>query len=445
MIAMRDYQRTLIADLLAAAGQSRRVLCQLPTGAGKSVIAAEILRRVITGKKTAMITVHRRELVWQFYETVQMLGLQSRTGLLMAGEPAVGGYPIQIGMIQTVARRLGKMRSAPDVHIIDEAHHCRAATWERVCNAFGNSMRIGFTATPRRLDGRPLSTTFDTLVEGPSMQELIADGWLSQYECRGISQRLDLEGVHRAGDKYRSSEVDARLTEKIIANAAAAYVEHARGRKAIFFGITRSHSERVADELRRAGVRAAHVDHETEQCARDASIREFKTGTLEVICNVDLFSEGVDAPACEVVMMGRPTSSLTIYLQQAGRMMRPAPGKTALLIDLCGNVSANATAHGLPCAPRNWSLDGLEPDPPRQKLRECPQCHDVRPAAGRQVCVVCGFVFSRGAPVQVHEVAADLVDLRRPRMQEQEQCYQDYVADEAKRRRRHWYARQKRQ
>lgn len=413
---MRPYQQQALAELSAAATRCRSIVYVLPTGGGKTVIAAELARRAAEKGNRTLFLVHRRELLRQAVETLETAVPGAFIGVEAAGRPSVPWAPLHVGMVQSIARRNNDVR--PDIVIIDEAHHARAATWERVLARWPDAWRIGLTATPERLDGKGLRAHFDHMILGPSIRDLVRDGYLAPTRVMAPYGAMDLDGVrlNKSGE-YRADEVAERVTEKTIAAAAINYHRHAPGRPAIFFGVHTEHSRRVAAELATLGYRAAHVDGNDPAARRDRVMNDLKTGALDVVCNCDLISEGFDAPGCEVVIMGAPTNSVTRYLQMAGRAMRPAPGKTALVLDLAGN----AYLHDDPDQPREWSLDDgageqrksgpLRPKkcegvcclncaPPRAPLI-CPQCRRRSEAEncshGCGVCPKCGT--RAGGPV----------------------------------------------
>ena len=330
-----------------------------------------------------LFLVHRRELVKQAVDTMYeaMPGVQ--LGVIARGWPELPWAGLQIGMVQTIARRKHLMFK-PKIIIVDEAHHVRAATWEKVFQMWPDAKLIGLTATPERLDGKGLGAHFAEMVSGPEIKELQqtinpATGLpvLAPVRTLRIPSSLVLDGVaHDKNGEYRGNDISERITGAVIADAVRAYQRYASGKRAIFFGVHRDHSKRVCASLREIGVRAEHVDGDDSMARRDRIMTAFKTGGLDVVGNVQLIDEGFDAPACEVVMMGSPTTSVTRYLQQAGRAMRPMAGKTALILDLAG-ISHEL---GLPDDVREWSLeDGEIRDGKKahKRPRDCPRCQTV--------------------------------------------------------------------
>ena len=266
-----------------------------------------------------------------------------------------------------------------------------------------------------RLDGRSLGDVFDTMVRGPSVSDLIAAGFLSRY-CAYAPSTIDLSDIHnRAGD-FAADEAAAAMDKPSITDDIVAHYQRlAPGRQAIAFAASVEHSRHLADAFAAAGIAAgiaaAHVDGTTDRDQRRAIVAAFGAGQIQVMSNVELFGEGFNVPATEVVILARPTQSLGLYLQQVGRALRPAPGKDfATVLDHAGNIAR----HGLPDDPREWSLDAS----PRRKrtaealpaVRQCPACFLMhRPAAA---CPECGHQY---APMvrEIEERPGELIEISR--------------------------------
>lgn len=373
---LRPYQETDVQRIREAVMRSRAVCYTCATGSGKTVTATAIAEGATSKGNSVLFLCHRRELIKQSVDTIYEAMPSVQLGVVASGWPELPWAGLQIGMVQTIARRKN-WRFNPKIIIIDEAHHARAKTWEVVLQRWPNAKLIGLTATPQRLDNKGLGQHFAELILGPTIPELVQDGYLAPSRTLRIPSSLVLEGVRKdRHGEYREDDVAARVTDAVIADAVGAYQRYAFGKRAIFFGIHRSHSKLVCEGLRAIGVRAEHVDGTDSMQRRDRVMNLFKTGGLDVLCNVQLIDEGFDAPACEVVMLGAPTTSVTRYLQQAGRAMRPGPNKTALILDLAG-ISHDL---GLPDDIREWSLsDGeiREGAKAHKTPNDCPRCQTV--------------------------------------------------------------------
>jgi superfamily II DNA or RNA helicase len=314
---------------------------------------------------------------------------------------------------------------APDLIVWDECHHIAAGSWSSIFARYSRARHVGLSATPVRLDGKGLGDHFDEMVRGPTVRELIDGGFLVRY--RAFAPTIpDTAGLHtRMGDYVKSEVANLMDRPRIVGDAIAHYRKLAAGKRAVVFAVSIEASRRVVDGFRAAGIPAEHVDGETPTDERDAAIRRFESGDTLVLSNVDLFGEGFDLPSIEVAILLRPTQSLGLYLQQVGRALRTAPGKSeAIILDHAGNI----LRHGLPDEDREWTLDGERASKKKKEsaasVRQCLQCYGISPSAA-QVCRQCGSPF----PVQareIEEVAGDLsevdpLQLRRQAKREQAQ------------------------
>lgn len=356
--------------------------------------------------KRAWFVVHRVELLRQsvnaFIESADI-----HTGVIAAGFPSSPLAPVQVCSVQTLARRVGSVH-APDLIVWDECHHLASNTWATLAAAVPHAKQIGLSATPTRLDGRGLKPFFDALVCGPSTADLIAQGYLAPYRLFAPTT-VALEDVHTVAGDYNKRELgDAMDGSTVTGDAVAHYLAHCAGGRALVFAWSIAASQRLASAFLAAGVAAAHVDGETPASERQDAMARFQRGDLRVLCNVELFGEGIDVPSVDAVFLLRPTQSLGLYLQQVGRGLRPAPGKAFVRIfDHAGNWER----HGLPDDPRVWSLDG-RPKKARESEpsgKRCPQCFAVS-AAWCKACAACGVPFLVQAR-EVVEVAGALPEV----------------------------------
>lgn len=372
------------------------------------------------GKRVIFIC-HRKELIDQTAAAFKLQGLDF--SFIAASHPYYNpDCPVQIASIDTLKNRLGTIPE-PDLVIWDEAHHIAAAGWARVHKEWTGAHHIGLTATPQRLDGKGLGKWFDALVKGPSPAWLIDNGWLAPYELYA-PYTPDMDGIDTArGDWDRKQNSKRMNTPKITGDAVKHYLRLARGKRAIAFCCSIEHSKDVAAKFCAAGVMAIHLDGKASDVDRKAAIDGFRAGQIDVLCVVDLVSEGLDIPELECAILLRPTQSLALYLQQVGRALRYVEGKTAIILDHAGNWK-----HGLPDEDREWSLA----DRPRRSkkqdqesaypVRQCPDCYRVfKPVP---VCPHCGFVFPVDSR-KVKQVKGELVKVAKrrakyERMREQE-------------------------
>lgn len=411
-LILRPYQSQAISDLrLAYRDGARAPLLVLPTGGGKTIVMAEILRALEARGRSAMVLVHRRELIAQTTAKLQLAGVQH--GIIAAGiQPAAA--PIQVASVQTLARRLAQISTSPDLVVIDEAHHATANGWQRALDHWPHALRLGVTATPTRLDGRGLSAVFDRLVFGPSVADLVGTGYLCPAKIYAPPQIADLTHLRRrAGDYAIDQAADAMDRPTVTGDAIAHYRQIAFGQRAIVFCCNVQHAEHVSAQFCSSGISAATLLGSTDPLRRDATVARFASGELQLLVTVDVVSEGFDIPAAGCAILLRPTQSLGLYLQQVGRVLRPAPGKAAaIVLDHVGNVHR----HGFPDDPRDWSLDdrmkraGKGGGQPAPSVRTCPECYAAfKPAP---VCPCCGAAC---APTrrELQQVEGQLQELKR--------------------------------
>ena len=395
---LRPYQEKIIAGvrerMLAGV---RSILIQSPTGSGKTALTAEMFKRAQSKGMASWFVVHRRELVKQSIRAFDKAGVGA--GIVAAGFPESKRYPIQIASIQTLAGRLNRIIK-PTLVVWDECHHVAAGSWVKVRNACPDAFHIGLTATPQRLDGRGLKEHFSEMINGPSVQTLIAEGFLSPYKLYAPSG-VDVHGVRSRMGDFVKSEL-GRIVDKpsITGDVVSHYIRYAAGRRAVVFCVSIEHSKHVVERFKQVGIMAEHVDGETEASERDGAIKRFESGETMILSNVELFGEGFDLPAIEAAILLRPTQSLGLYLQQVGRALRPSPGKeNAIILDHAGNCER----HGMPDEDRDWSLDGhdraLKKSESEVKVKVCPKCYAAQ-LPGSLSCRFCGVLF----PLKPREV-----------------------------------------
>lgn len=403
----RAYQDAMIDQVRVKLRTHKRVLLQLPTGGGKTVVGGKMIESAAGKGHRCFFTVHRRELIEQTVETFNDVGI--RHGVIASGHPFHSLERVQICSIDTLKHRMHLVANAPPKFImIDEAHHVGAAGWKAVAQAFPDAFVVGLTATPERLDGKGLDDVFHDIVLGPSTAWLIGNGYLCDYRAFAPSAP-DMDGVHvRMGDYVKSEASAAMDKPTITGDAISHYLKLARGKSAVCFCVSVEHSKHVAEQFRQAGVMAWHLDGGTPYGERSEAIRAFRNGEIKVLTNVDLFGEGFDLPSLVASILLRPTKSLALYLQQVGRALRTAPGKDrALILDHAGNIAR----HGLPDEEREWGLKGRDKKKKAGAAidaRQCPRCFALhRPAP---VCPECGHVYE-GQPREVEEVAGELREI----------------------------------
>jgi DNA repair protein RadD len=404
-IRLRPYQLQCIAALKDAFDRGRQApILQLPTGGGKTHIFAEIIRR-LAGYHPVLVLVHRRELIHQTSQKLTDAGVPH--GIIAAGFTPSPRENVQVASIQTLAKR--GIEGRPDLIVIDEAHHARADSWRRVLEAMRGAYILGCTATPARLDGKGLGVRFgglfDDVVSGPSIGELITDGYLSPVRCFAPAQQIDTSAIRtRLGD-YDVAQLSAAAdVNAITGDAVEQYRNRADHQPAIAFCVSVDHGEHVAMAFREAGYRSACVHGKLPTQERDRLIKGLGTGEIEVLTSCELISEGLDVPSVGAVILLRPTKSLVLHMQQIGRGMRPSPGKAALIVnDHAGNIRR----HGLPEHDRVWSLAGVDKAPGEAPVKRCPECHAIVPLSTME-CPNCGYEWRR---VRLRHERGDLAEI----------------------------------
>jgi superfamily II DNA or RNA helicase len=268
---------------------------------------------------------------------------------------------------------------------------------------------VGLSASPCRLDGRGLGEYFGALVQGPSIRELIAQGYLSPFRTFA-PPTVDTSTLHKRAGEFVASESEALMDRaSVTGSAVGEYRKRSDGKRAIVFCTSIKHSQHVAQEFRDAGYRAVHIDGSTGDEVRDMIIADFERGAIQVLCNVDLCGEGLSVNAIECVILLRPTTSLACFIQQAGRGLRTHPGKKELiLLDHVGST----LQFGMLDEPREWALTMDETSPKKKaalSVRVCPACFAAN-SSRSQTCTNCGKAFEVKSR-EVSQVEGELVEL----------------------------------
>lgn len=317
--------------------------------------------------------------------------------------------PLQIASINTLVKRLNEYDNT-QVVVFDEAHHVSSNTWAMVSNHYPNAIHIGLSATPCRLDGKPLSGFFDVMVEETSTKELIKDGYLVPFKYYAPSVLDERDLVLGSNGEYTKKSIEKTISgSAVIGNNITIYKEKFNGKRNIVFAVNRKHGEDICKRYNEAGIKCEYLDGTNTQRERDDILSRFDKGITKVLVNVDLFGEGFDLPAIEVVSLLRPTHSTALYLQQVGRALRPCKeiGKQeAIILDHVNNYKR----HGFPDDEREWSLDGTIKTKKATEstiaLKRCPNCFQVhKPALS---CPNCGYIYPRDGKI-IEEINGNLV------------------------------------
>lgn len=445
---LRPYQDKAVADVRAAFGSGIRSVClTAPCGAGKTVIFSAIAKLAKDKNTRAAILVHRDSLLTQASSKLHDFGITH--GIIAPGHSYYGD-PINVASVMTLARRLD--RHDFDLLIVDEAHHAVSPTYDKIFARYPNAKILGVTATPERTDGRGLDSVFKQLILGPSIEQLIADGYLVQPVTYGPIHKLDLSGVKTQMGDYNRHDLALHMdTPRITADAVQHYTTICPGVPAIAFCVNRKHSEDVSASFAAAGYRSVPVDGSMPLNTIRERIAGLSDGSVQVLVACDLISEGTDIPSVVCAINLRATKSKALHIQQGGRALRPiyAPGfdlptRAGRLAAIAASSKPKAVIldHAANCLrfmtvdePHEWTLEGRKKRAGKGvavvPVRQCPKCFQVHKPAPRCPCInpdgtPCGHVYT--VDTEAPEVVAgelapiDKVALRRARWKEERAC-----------------------
>lgn len=396
MFDLHPYQRELVNETRNRLKQGyKSVLVQSPAGSGKSVVIAEVARLTVEKGGIVMFMVHRKELVRQIKESFE----QQEVDLSRC-------------VVQTVGKIVHRLRVLPKPTLIicDEAHHSLASTYQKIYDYYADVPRLGYSATPWRLNGKGLHDVYDELILGPSIDWLIENHYLAPYKYFSVKLVNDEKLKKSSTGDYTNKSIDDAVGRTIFGDVVKTYQEKTAGQQAIVYAHSVEFSKEVAGAFKTAGISAEHADAKTPTAEREKIMANFKSGELKVLCNVDLISEGFNVPDCSVVIMLRPTESLVLYIQQSMRSMRYRPNKVATIIDHVANYSR----FGLPDDEHTWTLDDRKKRKKKESdtvpIRTCEFCYAVIPASAT-ICPVCGKAIQRSeSEMEVdHEVELEQI------------------------------------
>jgi superfamily II DNA or RNA helicase len=425
-IQLRDYQARQLSSVVASMNRGcKRNLLVLPTGGGKGAIASYVADSSAKRGNDTLITVHRRELLQQISENLGKYGVPH--GLVAAGCRMQPWHHVQVALIGSLKSRLRHLKT-PSLVIPDEAHHCRAASFEWLFETFPNAHFLGLTATPLRLDGRGLGKWFDSMHVGEPMACLIRDGYLSDYKLFA-PPAPDFSEVHEVAGEFNAKELRAEMAKSTITgDAIRFYAERARGLPWLVRSLDIESSKEIAAKFCAAGIKAKHVD--ATSFDRKAIFDGYRARGFDVMCNVELAGEGVDIPGIVGVSDLRPTKSLTSWLQFVGRALRPVYAQGRPLDSVEARLAAikagpkphawifdhvgNSARLGFPDDAREWSLE----DTKRKQNKAAPvwtcQACFASFSSPHRLCPECGAVMHETgmgrAPVEVVDGKLEEVD-----------------------------------
>lgn len=428
MISLYPDQSEFLDRLRQSLTRNQSIIACSPPGSGKTVVAAAMVYGAWKKRRSAIMAVHRKDLLTQLAKTFDKFGIPY--GYIAAGHSPNPFAAIQIATVGTLANRMERYN--PDLFIQDEAHGAGAPSWSKIINHYrGKGAKIvGLSGSPERGDGKPLDHLFDDLVEGQSPQWLIDNGRLAQYRPFAPSS-ADLEGIRSRGGDYVADDLAKKFDKpSIIGDAVSSWGKFARGMRTAIYAFSIEHSKHIAATFTANGVPVSHMDGETPTSERRKIIMDLAMGRIQAISSCELMTTGFDLSSqvdmdvpIQCGLFLRPTQSLPLAMQMLMRPMRKQEGKAVLL----DHVNLFAT-HGLPSDDREWQWRGREARGNGGGERTlptatCEACFAVfKPAP---TCPYCGHVRETHAR-EIEQVDGELVELDVERLRLQK--HQEFVA-----------------
>ena len=365
-ITLLDYQQLAKQMIFSEWNAVDNILYQMPTGTGKTRLFTSIIRDIsVWGLRRninyrILIIAHRSELIEQSSRSLDKYHI--RHGVLAGTmkDKRDLTQAIQVASIQTITHPSNRCLLEDlqfDFIIIDEAHHAVANSYQKLWEYCPDSKKLGVTATPWRMNNSGFAKIFDTYIPSMSIKDFISKGWLATYQYYSIPTNSEIiksiESIRELdidGDYKNSALVEVFDTTKIRAQLYNSYAKNAYGKKGIIYSISREHSEHICAQYRSHNISIENIDSKTPSKTREDIIKAFKNGDIDIIVNVDIFSEGFDCPDIEFIQLARPTKSLVKYIQQVGRGLRKNGTKQCIILDNVGMYSR----FGLPDEDRDW-------------------------------------------------------------------------------------------
>nr|BAR30185.1 helicase [uncultured Mediterranean phage uvMED] len=383
---LRDYQVEAINNVKKSfLNDAKSVLLTLPTGAGKTVIFSQITKLAKSKGSNVLILVHRKELIDQAGDKLTKANV--KYGIIAAGHKPIDSN-VQVASVQTLINRLNNLW-IPSIIIIDEAHHAVASSWQKVFNHYKDTLKLGVTATPMRMTGAGLGEVFDDLIVGSTIPELVELGHLAKHEVYAPPNKLNLDKIRTIRGDFNKKEVEDELDKvDIVGDAVDNYRKLGQNKPAIAFCISVKHGQYVTNKFKQAGYTAELITGSMKSDDRKTLVDNFKTGKVQILVSIDVVSEGFDVENCSVAILLRPTQSEGLYIQQVGRVLRPEPNKTAIVLDHVGNTKR----HGFVDDVRDFDLHQKAKSKRKGEIapavQTCEQCFAVfKP---QPICPVCG-------------------------------------------------------
>lgn len=409
---LRPYQQKAIELLRNSLRAGKRLpVLQMSTGAGKTVVAGEIIKSAVSrGKKVAFI-VDRLTLIDQASRHLHAIGVDH--GIIQASHPMTDyAKPVQVVSAQTMARRYPwefDLAIIDECHIVFKAHAKLMQTWN-------NIPFIGLSATPYT---KGLGNVYDDLIVPITIHELIDEGYLVDADIYGPS-KPNMKGVKTVGDDFNQKQAAERsMDQKLIASITDTWEKLAEGRQTICFATNVIHSKTIVERFQSIGVNAQHIDAYTNTDNRKEIIEQFKTGEVKLLSSVGVLTTGFDAPNAEYGILARPTKSLSLHIQMIGRLLRPFEGKRAIIADHAGNFERlGFHTDELPTVlDKHKKGEKKQPEPKKPLPKPCKACGFMKPPKVHQ-CPKCGFAPQKQNDIE--EEAGELKQLKNKKITKEE-------------------------
>ena len=362
---LRPYQQKAKKEIFGSWDKVDSVMFQMPTGTGKTRLFTSIIHDInkfsIQRREAVKILIiaHRTELIDQIDESLKRYKVAH--GIIASSRKRDYNLPVQVASIQTLTN-VHNIEDAEKLNaqfvIIDEAHHALAATYKKLWKMFPKAKFLGVTATPWRMNHQSFTDLFDSLILSMPIKDFIKQGHLSTYKYYSLRDESAIKKtigeieIDRFGEYKEASMEEKMDIGSIRAQLLNSYLTFAKGKKGIIYAININHAKHICQEYQTAGFNAVSIDSKTPATERKELVDKFKDNEIDIIVNVDVFSEGFDCPDIEFIQLARPTLSLVKYLQQVGRGLRPTKNKENCII--LDNVGMYAN-FGLPDEYRQWN------------------------------------------------------------------------------------------
>jgi len=406
---LRQYQLKAMYEVVDTSYRNKKILLVAPTGSGKTVMASALIESALEKGHKCLFVAHRRELIMQCSKKLSDFNIEH--GVIMSGKSPNPKARTQIASIQTFAIRSKKDDfNKPDASlvIIDEAHRSASQSFKDLIEHYPKAIILGLTATPCRSDGKGLGGIYDDLVECSSIKELTELGYLVPSKI--IAPTIpDLKHLKIMQGDYEKRGLNKTMnTPKLVGDLVTHWLRHARNRPTVVFAVSIAHSRYIAKMFNDNGIPCGHIDGEMDEYERERILHDLKVGSIKVISNCQVLTEGWDMPKVSCVILARPTKSYGMYLQMVGRSLRPAEDKEdTLILDHAGCVYE----HGFPDETPEWKLtedkltrESAPKNKPTEKQpftcvkcdtvyqpsrlnRECPNCHYVLNEVDKKVLI----------------------------------------------------------